>query len=181
MKGIVFTEFMSFVEDAMGADMVDQIIDDCAGALSTGGAYTAVGTYPCAEMGALLGALSRRSEKPACELLRGFGEALAATFVSAYPNYFEGAGDFFDFVERIDSYIHVEVLKLYPEAELPKFETLRRDDSEMILRYSSPRTLHDLAIGLFLATAAHYNENVDIHVATSEAPGEAIFTLRRAA
>ena len=42
MKGIVFTEFLEFVEDQMGPDMVDTIIDDCE--LSTGGAYTGQGT-----------------------------------------------------------------------------------------------------------------------------------------
>ena len=44
MKGIVFTEFLEMVEDKFSADMVDDIIDDCD--LASGGAYTAVGTYP---------------------------------------------------------------------------------------------------------------------------------------
>lgn len=180
-KGDVFTEFLTFVESALGAEIVDQILDDCAPSLSTGGAYTAVGAYPCAEMGALLGALSRRSERPPNELLRGFGEALAGAFVAAYPDYFKGSSNFFDFVERIDSYIHVEVLKLYPDAESPRFETLSREDDAITLRYTSPRALYDLAIGLFLATAAHYTENVDVDVALCDAPGQAIFTLRRAA
>jgi len=51
MKGVVFTEFLDMVEAKFSADMVDDIIDDAK--LASGGAYTAVGTYPHSEMVAL--------------------------------------------------------------------------------------------------------------------------------
>jgi len=44
MKGVIFTEFLDFVELEMGGEMVDAIIDDCD--LPSGGAYTSVSIYP---------------------------------------------------------------------------------------------------------------------------------------
>jgi hypothetical protein len=36
-----------------------------------------------------------------------------------------GIDDALDFLERVDKVIHVEVLKLYPDAMLPRFDTTR--------------------------------------------------------
>lgn len=181
MKGVVFTEFLAFVERQMGPAAVDQMIDDCEPLLSTGGAYTAVGTYPCAEMGALLGALSKRSGANPSDLLKSFGDALATAFVGAYPGYFEQASDLFDFVSRIDSYIHAEVRKLYPDAELPEFEVIERDDERIVLVYRSPRALQDLAVGMFMGSAAYFREQVVVNMSLTGAQDEAVFTIRRIA
>ena len=181
MKGLVFSEFLDFVERSMGADMVDSIIDDCDGKLSTGGAYTAVGTYPCAEMGALLGALSARSAVPTPELLRMFGENLAGVFVTAYPQYFDMTDSLFDFVSQIDTYIHVEVKKLYPDAELPSFEIAGRSQNTLSVIYRSPRALQDLAAGLFLASARHFGETVKISHTTAQSADETHFIIERVA
>ncbi|MEM0912514.1 MAG: heme NO-binding domain-containing protein, partial [Pseudomonadota bacterium] len=45
MKGIVFDEFTEMVEEVFGDDMLDDILDENADKLSSGGAYTSVGTY----------------------------------------------------------------------------------------------------------------------------------------
>lgn len=162
MKGVVFTEFLDYVETAMGVDMVEAIIDDCAPVLSTGGAYTAVGKYPCAEMQALVVALSERSGASAAQLLEGFGERLSRTFVTAYPQHYGRYSCLFDFVTGIDSYIHVEVLKLYPDAELPRFDVVDRDDRRIVVDYRSPRGLQHLAVGLFKGSAEHYAESIHL-------------------
>ena len=48
MKGMIFTEFLDMVEERFGLAVADRIIE--AGGSSTGGAYTAVGTYDHREM-----------------------------------------------------------------------------------------------------------------------------------
>ena len=53
MKGMVFTEFLDFVGETFGGDMVDDIIE--VSELPSGGAYTSVGTYSHGEMAALCG------------------------------------------------------------------------------------------------------------------------------
>ena len=89
MKGVVFTEFLDMVEQRFSPDMVDDIIEDAN--LPSGGAYTAVGTYPHDEMVALVVALSARSGAAVPDLLRAFGEYLFGRFVQGYPGHFSAA------------------------------------------------------------------------------------------
>ena len=56
MKGIVFSEFLEFVEQRFSIEQAQDMIDACE--LESGGAYTSVGTYDHREMIQLLGALS---------------------------------------------------------------------------------------------------------------------------
>ena len=129
MKGMVFTELLSFVEQIHGADAVDDLIEACD--LSSGGAYT--GTYDHTEMQALVAALSRQSNTPPNELLERFGQHLIGCFRVSFPDFFKAAPTLFNFLESIDLHIHVEVRKLYPDAELPEFPAERVDNETMHL------------------------------------------------
>ena len=159
MKGIVFTEFLELVEGELGSLQAQRVIDSCE--LASGGAYTSVGTYPCEEMSKLVSAVSQTTGKCPTKLLEGFGHHLARTFQQAYPQYFE-TDDFFDFVESIDSHIHVEVQKLYADAELPQFHIIMRTDDTLVVDYHSSRALEHLAYGLLEASALAFGETVDI-------------------
>jgi hypothetical protein len=158
MKGVVFTEFLGMVEQSFSADMVDDIIDDAH--LPSGGAYTAVGTYPHEEMVAMVVALSRRTGMPVPDLVRAFGQHLFGRFVHAYPAFFDGVHDTFQFLSGIEDIIHAEVLKLYPDAELPRFEVEHHDTGRLTLLYHSPRHFEDLAEGLMLGCINHFGEPI---------------------
>jgi hypothetical protein len=178
MKGIVFTEFLEMVSTAFSDDMVDDIIDDAQ--LPSGGAYTAVGTYPHHEMVSMVVALSQRSGVPVPDLVHGFGKHLFGRFHLLYPGFFEGVGDALEFLERIESVVHAEVLKLYPDAELPRFETTREGADVLQMIYRSPRRMGDLAAGLIEGCVAHYGGGVDV---ARRAIGDGVdeFILRRQA
>jgi heme-NO-binding protein len=137
MKGMVFTELLSFVEQIHGADAVADLIDACD--LPSGGAYTAFGTYDHTEMQALVAALSRQSNTPPNELLELFGQHLTGRFGVSFPDFFKAAPTFLDFLASIDRHIHVEVRKLYPVAGLPEFRAERLDNETMHLDYISCR------------------------------------------
>ncbi|WP_293760494.1 heme NO-binding domain-containing protein [uncultured Aquitalea sp.] len=156
MKGVVFTEFLDMVESRFSANMVDDIIDDAD--LASGGAYTSVGTYPFQEMAALVGALSRASGQPAGALIHAFGYYLFGRFAQVYPDSLVGKDNTFSLLCCIENSIHVEVLKLYPEAELPRFAVESMDDTTLVLRYDSPRCLGELAKGLIQGALDHYHE-----------------------
>ena len=160
MKGVVFTEFMDFVAATHGPDVVDDIIDDAD--LPHGGAYTSVGTYPFQEMQRLVVALCQRANASAGDLLKAFGGHLCARFVIKFPEFFEASTNLFDFLESVDRHIHVEVHKLYADAELPKFRTSSRDDRHLGIDYASCRPLESLAEGMIQAAATHYGEPVVI-------------------
>lgn len=160
MKGVVFTEFLDFVAERFGEDMVDEVID--AAKLPSGGAYTSVGTYDHAEIMALFGALADRTGQPAGELVRSFGHRLTDSFAHGYPAFFERTGNLFDFLESIESHIHVEVRKLYPDAELPNFTVEERTPTRLVIVYRSPRRMSDLAEGLILGSARQFGVEVRV-------------------
>ena len=66
------------------------------------------------------------------------------------------ADDILDMLAHLDGDIHVQVKKLYPDADLPRFTVLSRTDSTMRLQYYSERELYALAEGLMDAAAAHF-------------------------
>ncbi|EIJ33927.1 heme NO-binding domain-containing protein [Thiothrix nivea] len=162
MKGLVFTEFMEMVEQKFSANMVDDIID--ASELSSGGAYTAVGTYPHSEMVSLVQNLSSRTGIAIPLLIKTFGQYLFSRFVSLYPVFFENTPDAFDFLESIENHVHTEVRKLYPDAELPTFETFREGERSLVMIYRSQHPFASLAEGLIEGCLEHYRIKAQVEV-----------------
>lgn len=160
MKGIVFTEFLEMVEEKFGYDVVDQIIEESE--LASGGAYTAVGTYSHAEMVQLITGLSQKTNKDIPSLLKAFGLYFFDILEKNYPQFLERAMGAFDFLESIENYIHVEVKKLYPDAELPTFNTKLVADNSLEMIYTSERAMADFAEGLMERAIAYYGEEVTI-------------------
>jgi hypothetical protein len=160
VKGVVFTEFMEMVESRMGLDMLDRIITEAG--LPNDGAYTSVGTYDHAELVRLVTALSRATGLSNGELVFVFGKHLFARFIVNYPALFIHATDAFDFLSRVDGVIHVEVRKLYPDAELPKLDCTRPSEREMTIIYRSPRGFGDLAAGLMAGCIAHFEAPISV-------------------
>ena len=178
MKGIVFTEFMEMVEQAYGYEMVDALIED--NELPSGGAYTNVGTYDFQEMVQLVTSLSEKVQAPVPKLLHTFGCHLFKSFKKGYPAFLEAASDAFDFLESIEKYIHVEVRKLYPDAELPTFKTHRPNEQTLEMLYFSERRMGDFALGLIESSLKYYDEQANVTMTPlNESKSEVQFTIER--
>lgn len=162
MKGIVFTEFLDMVEATFGYDMVDQLITENESTLDSGGSYTAVGTYSHQEIVQLIKTLSNHTGMGIPKLLHAFALHLFDALSGAYPHFLAEANGAFDFLESIENYIHVEVQKLYPDAELPTFDTHRVDDKTLQMVYYSERKMAPLAKGLIEKALIHYKETATI-------------------
>jgi hypothetical protein len=160
MKGVVFQEFIEMVETTFSAEMADQIIE--ASDLSTGGAYTSVGTYDHDEMVQLVVNLSARTGIALPTLLRAFGKHLLGRFAAMYPKHFAGRTSTFELLEVLDNKIHVEVRKLYPDAELPVFDHDLSTPGAMAFVYRSKRPFADLADGLIAGCIAHFGERIEV-------------------
>jgi hypothetical protein len=159
LKGIVFTEFLEMVENTVSEEVADRLLDECE--LESGGVYTSLGTYDHREMLTLVTHLSEISGTPVPDLVKVFGEYLLGRFVVQYPGFFQESHDSFDLLSKIENHIHVEVKKLYPQAELPTFDC-QSEGSTMILTYTSKRPFADLADGLIRGCCAHYGEAMQI-------------------
>lgn len=150
------------VEQTFSVDLVEEILEEAD--LPSGGIYTAVGTYDHQEMVSLLVLLSQKTGTPIPDLLRAFGQYLFGEFARLYPTFFEGVSSAIDFVARIESVIHVEVRKLYPDAQLPRFQVLHHTPDYLEIIYRSDRHLADLAHGLIESCAAYFGESETVQI-----------------
>ena len=180
MKGIIFTEFLEMVEEKFSPEVADQIIE--ASDLATGGSYTSVGTYHHSELIEMVGHLSKQSGVDVVPLVKTFGEHLFGRFVDLYPEFFEGRETCFSFLGLIENHVHVEVQKLYPDAELPTFATEQTEPNKMEMTYQSVRPFAPVAEGLILGCIAHYKEDIMVTVEDLSGDGtHARFTLEKVA
>ena len=160
MKGLIFTQLLDMVEQNFSYELVDALLLKTP--LPSGGTYTSAGTYPTCEMANLVATLSQCTHTPVADLLREYGRFLFQTFITNYHHFILAAPDAFSFLSSVEDYIHVEVKKLYPEAELPQFLITRLDERTLRMVYQSSRLLGDLAYGLIEGTLAHYQEKATI-------------------
>lgn len=179
MKGIVFSEFIELVEDKFGFEMADEIIEKSN--LPSGGAYTSVGTYDHQEMLELVTHLSEETGISVEDLVKTFGEHLLVRFSEGYPIFFEAVDNCFDFLDTIENKVHVEVKKLYPEAELPTFASSIESDKRMILTYTSKRPFSALAYGLIKGSASYFDEDIVIEMDDQSTPEltKVVFSLTK--
>ncbi|RMD88787.1 MAG: hypothetical protein D6811_13400 [Alphaproteobacteria bacterium] len=180
MRGLVFTEFLDFVEDTAGPETLEAMIEACN--LSSGGAYTAVGYYDHAELVAMLGFLEQATGQAAANMLRAFGRRLFATLAEAHRVLLGDGEELLDFLDQVEGHIHHEVRKLYPDAELPRIDTERPAPDRLILHYRSSRPFAALAHGMIEGAAEHFEIPLTITPLGPAAAqgGRADFELRAA-
>lgn len=177
MKGVIFTEFLSLVENLKDEDFVDDLIEECN--LPSGGAYTSVGTYDYAEMQTLIVTLAAKTGLPITGLMEAFGRFLFSRFYVLYPSFFVDQSSPIAFLAQIESVIHKEVLKLYPEAQLPSFEVTEHSGTSITLRYKSCKGLAPLALGLIQGCLAHFQKPGEAEmVFVNESNNEAVYRVR---
>ncbi|MBL8748257.1 MAG: heme NO-binding domain-containing protein [Planctomycetes bacterium] len=178
MKGVVFTEFVDWIELRHGVPVLDAVLLDAE--LPHGGAYTSAGNYDWGEMVALLEAASARLATTPGELLRAYGRHLFGVFARQFPQLLGGAASLFDFLERVGSFIHDEVAKLGIDTDLPPF-SIRRGDTTFALEYRSPRSTAELAAGLVEGCLGHFGVVGSIRAASVGDVHRLAVTLQEAA
>ena len=180
MRGIVFTELMEMVEQIYGYELVDELLQEVRPASK--GSYTSVGNYPHQELVNLLIRLTGKVAKSVEELMTIYGQHLFQVFAKGYPVFFEDDLDAFTFLAGIENKIHPEVRKLYPDAELPRFNILNHDSKELIMDYSSERRMSSFALGLINGCFDHFNERATVKMDKLDESGARVrFTINRGA
>lgn len=176
MKGIVFTEFQELVEGAFGLEVADKVVSK--GCPFQWG-FTSVGTYDHHILLEMVGQLSAETGAPAHELVHAFGKHLFQSFLRAYPGSFRNVSSTFELLNNVETVIHREVCKLYPDAELPHFYFHEAEPGCFKMEYRSSRPFAVLAGGLIEASIAHFGEALEVErVDLDGAPGtHALFYL----
>ena len=140
--------------------MVDKIIRDSQ--LESNGIYTSVGTYKFSEMLRLLQHLSENTNISIDDLLLTYGEHFFSVLETSYPGLIATYKDPIDMLASIENHIHIEVRKIYPDAELPTFEVLNKTEKSLIMIYTSSRAMHHFGLGLMNKTFEHFNSTATI-------------------
>ena len=126
--------------------------------------------------------LSSETDTPVPDLVKAFGHHFFAVLANQYGDMLKGVTSSIDLLANVENYIHVEVKKLYPAAELPRFEFQQIAEKEWHLDYFSKRPFADLAEGLIEAAAKHYGDPliIDREDRPADDGYSARFTLRLA-
>ena len=160
MKGIVFTEFLDLVEERFGLEMVDAIISQSK--LESKGVYTSIGTYSFSELLQLLQNLKIQTGISIDNLLLIYGEHFFSVIETNYKDLLSSYNDPIEMLASIENHIHVEVRKIYTDAELPTFIIKEKTKKTLILIYKSSRSLHHFGLGLMNKTFEHFNSKATI-------------------
>lgn len=158
MKGVVFNLLEQVVVASQGDDAWDRLLADA----DLKGAYSSLGSYPDREMLALVQSLATSLQVSEQEVLRWFGCAAMPLLFQRYPRFFAAHTGVRSFVLSVNEFIHPEVRKIYPGAEVPIFVFHEESDGGLLMEYRSPRKLCALAQGFIEGAAGHYNEIVAV-------------------
>ena len=178
MRGVVFTELMEFVENTLGFEVADKMIENAK--LANDGAFSQGGNYPFEDLVKLLTALSEITGKKPNELLFIFGEHLFSVLVKLYGKNIKEVGSALDFIDSVEDFVHVEVKKLYPDVDLPTFKTIEKSENHLILIYSSEKRLESFAHGLISSCGDYFNEPLEVTYKTiSTSPYQVEFLIKK--
>lgn len=173
MKGIIFDVAAEVVRGNFGDDAWDDLLE----AVGSDGAFTALGSYPDADLVAIIGAAADLLGMPASEVTVMIGRSGYPILVGRYPGLVADLPDLRTCLASLNTIIHPEVLKLYPGANPPTFE-LQPDGPDLLLHYISERGMCRLAEGLALGAADTFDEPVAVTHDSCRAQGDAACVLR---
>ncbi|GIU05083.1 guanylate cyclase [Shewanella sp. c952] len=158
MKGIIFAEFLELVEDSFGLEVCQKMLDEN----QNDGVYTSVGTYDHNDLIKLIVSLSKLTGVSIEELQEIYGKSVFITLFNSMPGL-EGKSDStFGFIKSVEEYIHIEVKKLYQNANPPTFNFISATESQLVMDYVSARCMSHVCLGLIQGCAEHFNEKVEI-------------------
>lgn len=163
MRGVIFHSLMSYAEQNWGADFVDDMLDRLP--LSTGGAYTNVGSYPVEELIEMLDYVVEAQSLSPAALQQSLGEYTFGVLAQSYPHLLEHYKTSFDCIYEVDRTVHNSVRKLYPDSETPDLKAKwKLEGEQMTLEYSSSRPLMYFALGLIEGCIRHFGDTIKVEM-----------------
>lgn len=178
MKGIFFTEFLEMVEKDYGIDVAEKIISDLG--VGNQGVYESAQDYSYKQFEEMCALLSWETGSTVSDVTKNFGEYLFSRFVILFRPNFAGNSDIFNFLDKIDHFIHEKIKDSFTEVQIPDFRAVKIDESTFQMSYKTEKLLIDLAIGLFMGCQRFFNEELTLNTEfISEKSKLVCFTLSK--
>ena len=113
-------------------------------------------------------------------MLLVYGEHFFGVIEKSYPDLLATYTDPIDMLSSIENHIHVEVRKIYPDAELPTFKVLEKTKTSLVVIYTSSRAMHQFGLGLMNKTFEHFNTAASIETKKIKEDGtEVMFIIHK--
>ena len=157
MKGEIFRIFESFIIERWSESVFEKIYANSKEELTTKVPFVGPGTYPDQDFFTLVRHALPQLGVDGQSAVRAFGRFLFPQLLKRLPPTLVTATHPRDLLKSLDSVVHVEVRKIYPDATPPRFSYVEPSDNRLMLRYQSKRRLYDLVDGLLDALGAHFN------------------------
>ncbi len=154
MKGIVFNLLEQFITDKLGDERLEEVLEGSP--LKTKEPFVGPKTYPDEDLSAIITTASRVSGITEPELVRRFGRFCFPKLAEKYPLFLEPHRHPKPFLKSVDGIIHVEVKKLYLDAEPPEFTYEDPAEDRLIIKYRSKRRLCRFMEGMIEGVADFY-------------------------
>ena len=154
MKGVIFNILEDFVSEGWGEDAYEDIIGSCV--LETKGAFIGPATYPDSDLVSIVVKASEKIAVSVPEVVRSFGRFLFPRLAATYPVFLNGHVHPSTFLKTVNDVIHVEIRKLFPEADPPAIRWSEPEAGRLVLTYASKRRLCALMSGLLDGAAAWF-------------------------
>lgn len=159
MHGIIFSELRKYVEAKTGDKGWDALTAKAGLSMKL---YTPFGSYPDAEVVALVTAASEATGRPVNAILEDFGEFIAPSLIAMYGHLLDPAWKTLDVLEHTENTVHSVVRVKNQGAAPPRLKITRPSSGEAVLTYDSPRKLCAVAKGIAKGVGKHFKENLSI-------------------
>ena len=170
MKGVIFSLFEQFVVENWGTDTFEEILDECE--LATEEPFVGPGTYPDEDLLQIVGKAVEKLGIPLSDGMRAFGKWVLPRLMEQVPKSMTNFDHPKQFLQTVHDIIHVEVRKLYSDAEPPRFTYKDPAPDRLIMIYQSPRKMYDLMDGLIEGVAEYYDCPIDFKREIKQEQGE---------
>lgn len=153
MKGFVVTALVGMLQRQHGRERVQAMLANHGLASVAEGEPTDY--VPVATLVAVCKVAGREFNCTLDDLVEQFGFYIFGELVRGFPELFV-ARNFADFIESIEQVAHPEILRRFPDAEVPVITLLHSGAGEYVIGYSSKRPFTQLACGILGAASAYY-------------------------
>lgn len=158
MKGVVFRMLEEFVIREAGPESWESLLEGTP--LQTTEPFVGPGTYPDADFFALVKGAAARLEVPMPTAVRAFGRFCLPRLMSAVPGLTDRYRTPKELLLALDGTIHVEVRKLWRDANPPRFACTDTGPGKLDMEYESSRGLCGFLEGLLDGTADRFGTSI---------------------
>ncbi len=165
MKGIVFNIFQKFVEENIGEEEWEDVLEETG---FDDDVFVAPKTYKDEDFLSIVTKTIEKFKLVPEQAIHSFGKFSFPILISKIPDLVKQFEDSKSFLKGLDSIIHIEVKKLLPGAETPRFFYKEIEANKIRLEYVSKRNLPSFVTGLLEGLGEYYNEKINVSLLESK-------------